>query len=161
MNVAFQRADRRRSEDPCWLYRVASWEKRSQPRALIELGIGARAGRRGNSGLVRYCGSEVLIPSGARSSNPASSSGESGELPYCVACSSRSFVERQPELLAHHVTAAGDIKRAVTQWLKAGRHAAARSACREATGHFDRPLGLRPALSDPPERDRCEIESRV
>ena len=34
------------------------------------------------------------------------------------------LVERQPELLAHHLTAAGDIERAVTQWLKAGRHAA-------------------------------------
>ena len=68
------------------------------------------------------------------------------------------IVERQPELLAHHLTAAGDIERAVTQWLKAGRHAAARSAYREATGHFDRGLGLLPALSDPQEHDRCEIE---
>jgi len=30
------------------------------------------------------------------------------------------LVERQPELLAHHLTAAGDIDRVVTQWLKAG-----------------------------------------
>jgi hypothetical protein len=61
MNVAFQRANRRRSEDPCWLYRVASWEKRSQPRALIQLGIGARAGRRDTAGLVRYCGSDEIL----------------------------------------------------------------------------------------------------
>jgi hypothetical protein len=27
------------------------------------------------------------------------------------------LVERQPELLAHHLTAAGDIERAATQWL--------------------------------------------
>jgi predicted ATPase len=51
------------------------------------------------------------------------------------------LVERQPELLAHHLTAAGDIERAVAQWLKAGRRAVARSAYSEATGHFDRGLG--------------------
>jgi len=31
------------------------------------------------------------------------------------------LVERQPELLAHHLTAAADTERAVDQWLKAGR----------------------------------------
>jgi len=30
------------------------------------------------------------------------------------------LVERQPELLAHHLTAAGQAERAVDQWLKAG-----------------------------------------
>src|SRR6516164_11110735 len=38
-------------------------------------------------------------------------------------------VERQPNSLAHHLTAA---KRAVTQCLKASRHAAARSAYKRA-----------------------------
>src|SRR5690242_18826518 len=38
------------------------------------------------------------------------------------------LVERQPELLAHHLTAAGDTERAVNQWLKAGQHAAAQFA---------------------------------
>ena len=32
------------------------------------------------------------------------------------------------------------------------------SAYREATEHFDRGLGLLPALSDPQELNRCEIE---
>src|SRR6185295_1472270 len=32
------------------------------------------------------------------------------------------LVEHQPELLAYHLTAAGDTERAVDQWLKAGRH---------------------------------------
>src|SRR5262249_5546200 len=50
------------------------------------------------------------------------------------------LVERQPELLAHHLTAAGDTQRAVDQWLRAGRHAAERSAQLEAIGHFDRGL---------------------
>jgi len=37
------------------------------------------------------------------------------------------LVERQPELLAHHLSAAGDTNRSIDQWLKAGRYAAARS----------------------------------
>jgi predicted ATPase len=40
--------------------------------------------------------------------------------------------ESQPELLAHHLTAAGDTERAAHQWLKAGRHAGSRSAYLEA-----------------------------
>src|SRR6516162_8990887 len=46
------------------------------------------------------------------------------------------LVERQPELLAHHITSAGDTERAVDQWLRAGRHAAARFTYREAIDHF-------------------------
>jgi len=34
------------------------------------------------------------------------------------------LAERQPELLAHHLAAAGDNERAVEQWLKAGKYAA-------------------------------------
>jgi hypothetical protein len=58
------------------------------------------------------------------------------------------LVERQPELLAHHLTAAGDTARAVDQWLKAGQYAAERSAHVEAISHFERGLA---ALSESPE----------
>ena len=51
------------------------------------------------------------------------------------------LVERQPELLAHHLTAAGDMERAVDQWLKAGQHAAARQAHLEAIHHFEQGVG--------------------
>jgi class 3 adenylate cyclase len=50
------------------------------------------------------------------------------------------LVERQPELLAYHLTAAGDTERAAHQWLKAGQHAAERSAHLEAIRHFERGL---------------------
>ena len=46
------------------------------------------------------------------------------------------LVERQPELLAHHLTEAGKTERAVDQWLKAGQHAAARLAYLEAIAHL-------------------------
>jgi class 3 adenylate cyclase len=71
------------------------------------------------------------------------------------------IVERQPEFLAHHLTGAGDTERAVDQWLKAGRHAAARLAHLEAIGHFERGLATLAALADGPARDGREIEVQL
>jgi len=71
------------------------------------------------------------------------------------------LVERQPELLAHHLTAAGEAERAVEQWLKAGQHAAERLAHLEALRHFDRGLAILPALPEGPARDGREIELQL
>jgi tetratricopeptide (TPR) repeat protein len=71
------------------------------------------------------------------------------------------LVERQPELLAHHLTAAGDTERAVDQWLKAGNHAAARSTPREAIRHFERGLAVLSALPDGSAREGREIELQL
>ncbi len=71
------------------------------------------------------------------------------------------LVERQPELLAHHLTAAGNTQRAVGQWLKAGRHAAARLAYREAIAHLERGLGLLNSLPESPSRNGREIELQL
>jgi len=71
------------------------------------------------------------------------------------------LIERQPELLAHHLTAAGDTERAVEQWLKAGRHAAARTTHLEAIGHFDRGLAVLASLPEGPARDMREIELQL
>jgi predicted ATPase len=65
------------------------------------------------------------------------------------------FVERRPELLAHHLTAAGEVERAVDEWLKAGQHAAARQAHREAIHHFERGLAELAALPEGPGVTRC------
>jgi hypothetical protein len=70
-------------------------------------------------------------------------------------------VERQPELLAHHLTAARDTGHAVDQWLKAGQHAAARSAHVEAIGHFDRGIAALAALPEGAARDTREIELQL
>src|SRR6516162_6833839 len=71
------------------------------------------------------------------------------------------LVERQPELLAHHLTAAGDTERAVDQWLKTGRHAGERSAHLEAIRHFDRGLAALAALPEGLSRDGREIELQL
>ncbi len=71
------------------------------------------------------------------------------------------LVERQPELLARHLTAAADTERAVDQWLKAGQHAAARLAHLEAIRHFERGLVTLAALPGGPARDGREIELQL
>jgi tetratricopeptide (TPR) repeat protein len=71
------------------------------------------------------------------------------------------LVGRQPELLAHHLTGAGDTARAVDQWLKAGQYAAARLGHVEAIGHFDRGLAALAALSQGQGRDRTELELQL
>jgi predicted ATPase len=71
------------------------------------------------------------------------------------------LVERQPELLAHHLTAAGNTERAVDQWLKAGQHAAAQFAYLEAIAHLERGLGLLHSLPESPSRNGSEIELQL
>jgi len=71
------------------------------------------------------------------------------------------LVERQPELLAHHLTAAGDNECAVEQWLRAGQRAAARLAHVEAIAHLGRGLALLQLLPEMPARDDREIELRL
>src|SRR5215471_11515522 len=71
------------------------------------------------------------------------------------------LIEREPELLAHHLTAAGDARRAVDQWLKAGRHAATRLTYREAIAHLERGLVSLRSLPGGPARDRQEIDLQL
>jgi class 3 adenylate cyclase len=71
------------------------------------------------------------------------------------------LVERRPELLAHHLTAAGETERATVQWLKAGQYATARLAHLEAIRHFDRGLAALAALPEVPARDGRELELQL
>jgi class 3 adenylate cyclase/tetratricopeptide (TPR) repeat protein len=71
------------------------------------------------------------------------------------------LIDRQPELLAHHLTAAGDAERAADQWLRAGQFAAERSAHREAIGHLEHGLATLSAVPTGPARDRREIDLQL
>ena len=67
------------------------------------------------------------------------------------------IVASQPEIVAHHFTEAGLVERAVDYWLKAGQHAARRSANAEALNHLARGLELLPNIDDPTLRNKSEL----
>ena len=70
-------------------------------------------------------------------------------------------VERQPELLARHLSEAGIHDRAIDWWLRAGRMERQRSANKEAIGHLTRALAMLEGASPGEARDRQELEVQV
>jgi class 3 adenylate cyclase/predicted ATPase len=66
-------------------------------------------------------------------------------------------VERVPEVLAHHLTEAGQFDSAATYWLEAGRREAGRSANIEAAAHLARGIVGLSGLAETPERNRQEL----
>jgi class 3 adenylate cyclase/predicted ATPase len=69
--------------------------------------------------------------------------------------------QTQPELLAHHFTAAGLPERAIRYWQRAGHLAAERSANIEAIAHFSKGLQELSSLTDTPERARQELALQI
>jgi class 3 adenylate cyclase/tetratricopeptide (TPR) repeat protein len=67
------------------------------------------------------------------------------------------IVASQPEIVAHHFTAAGLVEPAIDYWLKAGQEAARRSANAEALNHLARGLELLPNIDDPMLRNKSEL----
>jgi predicted ATPase len=67
------------------------------------------------------------------------------------------IVERSPEILAHHLTEAGELDNAATYWLEAGRRASGHSANIEAAAHLARGIAGLSGLAETPERIRQEL----
>jgi class 3 adenylate cyclase/tetratricopeptide (TPR) repeat protein len=67
------------------------------------------------------------------------------------------IVEREPEVLAHHLSEAGRPMAATSYWLAAGRRAAQRSANSEAINHLRRGLKTSGDIEDPLEKGRLEL----
>jgi predicted ATPase/class 3 adenylate cyclase len=65
--------------------------------------------------------------------------------------------ETQPELLAHHYTAAGLSEQAIPYWQRAGQRASQYSAYGEAVNHLTKGLELLKMLPDMPERLSQEL----
>ena len=63
----------------------------------------------------------------------------------------------EPELLAHHYSAAGLAEEAIAYWQEAGRRSQGRSAHAEAVGHFTRGLEQVLSLPESPDRDAIEL----
>ncbi|MCZ6506724.1 MAG: hypothetical protein O7A04_01565, partial [Acidobacteria bacterium] len=68
---------------------------------------------------------------------------------------------QEPELLAHHYTAAGLAEQAIPYWLSAGKTATARMALVEASSHLQHGLEVVATLGASPQRDTHEIDLRV
>lgn len=71
------------------------------------------------------------------------------------------IVERQPELLARHLSEAGIHGRAVEWWLRAGQLARQRSANKEAIGHLMRALKMLEDVAPGEARERQELEIQM
>ncbi|HYZ23567.1 MAG TPA: hypothetical protein VE690_15565, partial [Rhodopila sp.] len=66
----------------------------------------------------------------------------------------------EPEVLAHHLTAAGRAEAAIPRWQRAGELALKRMALTEAIAHLNQGLDLVATLPRSPERDASELELR-
>jgi predicted ATPase len=67
----------------------------------------------------------------------------------------------QPDLLAHHATAAGLTPQAVRYWHRAGEQAFQRGAHQEATVHLRQGLALLQTVPEDPARTQAEIDLQV
>jgi DNA-binding winged helix-turn-helix (wHTH) protein/predicted ATPase len=71
------------------------------------------------------------------------------------------LVEAEPEVLAHHYTAAQCPEQAIPYWQRAGQQALQRSAHAEAIGHVRQGLTLLTTLPETPARRRQELDLQV
>jgi len=69
--------------------------------------------------------------------------------------------ETEPEVLAHHLTAAGEAEAAIPLWQKAGELALNRMALTEAISHLNKGLEVVNTLPTSAERDASELALRV
>lgn len=67
----------------------------------------------------------------------------------------------EPELLAHHLTAAGETETAIGYWQKAGKLALKRLALNEAVSHLNHGMELIGTLPQSLERDAKELDLRT
>ena len=67
-------------------------------------------------------------------------------------------VRTQPELLAHHLTEAGNHDQAIPHWYQAGLLAFVASAFPEAVAHLQNGLKLLPRISDESTRAKAELD---
>jgi predicted ATPase/class 3 adenylate cyclase len=71
------------------------------------------------------------------------------------------IVQTQPETLAHHLTEAELIEKAIGHWLEAGKNAALRSANLEAIAHLQRGIELTNRLPTGESKDRSELDFQL
>src|SRR5262245_55196533 len=80
-----------------------------------------------------------------------------GQIARALEESFANIVASQPEIVAHHFTAAGLVDPAIDYWLNAGHLALSRSANAEAVKHLRQGIELTQSLAPSPERVRKEL----
>lgn len=71
------------------------------------------------------------------------------------------IAKQRPELVAHHLTEAGDAEKAIEAWQNAGDFASARAALVEASQHYNKALSLLQTLPDTPDRAQMELPLQI
>jgi len=74
---------------------------------------------------------------------------------------SSDIVSKNPELIAHHLTLAGQTDEAIEYWQQAGLRASSRSANVEAIAHFGKALELLRSTPNSQERPRRELALQI
>ena len=69
--------------------------------------------------------------------------------------------DTEPELLAHHLTAAGETETAIGYWQMAGKLALKRMALKEAISHLNKGMELIGTLAKSAQRDAGELDLRT
>ena len=145
------RRGRRLGRRPSCRPRSTSWSPPSWCSAA------ARRPRRPTASSTRWCRTPPTQP--AQEQAPAAARPDRRR---CSRSASRSTIESQPELLAHHCTEAGLVEQAVDYWHEAGELALARSADAEAVGQLQpRPGTAATRCPRAAERDERELELQI
>jgi class 3 adenylate cyclase len=140
---------------------VSPMPKEQLDDALVQLTESGLAFRRGTPPGAKYIFKHALVQDAAYDSLLKSRRQElHGKIARNIELSFPASRDTEPEVLARHLTAAGETGAAVPLWRKAGELAQRHTAMTEAIAHFDRGLELVATLPPSKERDASELELR-
>jgi len=141
---------------------IAPLQKTQLDDALSKLTDSGLAFRRGTPPDATYIFKHALVQDAAYDSLLKSKRKElHGKMAKVIEEHFPETAENEPEVLAHHLTAAGETEAAIPLWQKAGERALERTALREALSHLESALALITQLPKSDSRDRFELDVRL
>jgi class 3 adenylate cyclase/tetratricopeptide (TPR) repeat protein len=141
---------------------VAPHSKTELDSALIQLTESGLAFRRGTPPEATYTFKHALVQDAAYDSLLKSRrQALHGKIARALEEDFPSTGDTEPELLAHHLTVAGETETAIGYWQKAGQLALRRLAPNEAISHLNQGMELIGTLPRSPERDGKELDLRT
>jgi len=130
--------------------------------ALVQLTDSGLAFRRGTPPEATYTFKHALVQDAAYDSLLRTRRQElHGKIARAIEEQFPETAETEPEVLAHHLSAAGHAEAAIPFWQKAGEFALGRMALTEAISHLDRGLDVIVLVPKSAERDASELKLRV